>query len=92
MIRQQELKKLFLEEDSRQKALKKLRLDHDLTQDQLADEIGVCSRLTYSSIERGLTDGSVAVWKRIQEIFGLSNADVWELMTREATHDDGSAD
>ena len=53
----------------------------DLSQQTMARMIGISLAL-YSRIERGDVHGSVQVWQRIQEIFALSDAETWRLMSR----------
>lgn len=60
-------------------SLKVLRVKNDLTQVQFAERIGV-SRMQYSSIENGKTDGSVEFWKKVQSEFNLSDAEMWGVM------------
>ena len=59
--------------------LYEFRVTRKLSQDDLAKMIGV-SRKTYWSIEKGLSDGSLRFWRRLQEVFGLSSLELVELM------------
>ena len=58
--------------------LKVLRVKHGLTQTDLAKMLGV-SVATYCLIEQGKRRGSVENWLKIQQIFKLGDAEVWNL-------------
>ena len=58
--------------------LKLLRVKNQLTQQQLAEKLGV-SYATYNLIERGQRKGSTEVWTKIQQLFNISDADMWKL-------------
>lgn len=60
------------------KDLKVLRVKHDLTQKELAEKLGI-SVPAYNLIEQGKRNGNKELWKKIQSIFNLDNAEVWEL-------------
>ena len=60
--------------------LKILRVKHQLTQKEIADKVGV-SYATYNLIEQGKRKGSTEFWKRIQERFNLTDAEMWQLYT-----------
>lgn len=63
--------------------LKLLRVKQGLTQDEMAEKIGV-SRLTYNQIERGERGGSVErFWDRVQEIFDIPDSEMYELMKKD---------
>lgn len=61
--------------------LKLLRIKHQLTQQELAKELGV-SCATYNLIESGQRKGSIEVWTKIQQLFNISDADVWSLYSK----------
>lgn len=65
------------------KMLIDLRTTNDLTQQEVADETGI-SRSLYSLIETGRRNGSRVFWMRIQALYGLPDAVVWEMMKNEA--------
>ena len=52
-----------------------------LSQADTAKKIGI-STCAYTLIESKKRNGSVKTWKKIQEIFGLSDGDVWRLMSQ----------
>lgn len=58
--------------------LKVLRVKHQLTQAQLAEKLGV-SYATYNLIEQGKRKGSTEFWQRIQTLFNLTDAEMWQL-------------
>ena len=60
--------------------LKVLRVKHQLTQQQLADKLGV-SVVTYNLIEQGKRQGSKDFWQGIQKAFSLTAAEMWQLYT-----------
>lgn len=63
------------------KELKILRLEHDITQDQLAEKIGI-SKGAYALIEQGKRVGSDKTWLKLQEIFNLTGEQVWALKSQ----------
>lgn len=62
----------------KRRELKILRVKHDLTQQQLADELGI-NVGTYNLIENGKSNGSRKIWLKLQELFNLGDAEVWKL-------------
>lgn len=58
--------------------LKILRIKHHLTMQQLAKKLGV-SYSTYNLIEKGERKGSTEFWERIQTLFNLTDAEMWQL-------------
>ena len=50
----------------------------DLSQRETAEKIGI-SEGAYSYIENGKRTGSTKTWKKIQEVFNLSDEEVWKL-------------
>ena len=59
-------------------ALKILRIKHHLTMEQLAKKMGV-SYTTYNLIEKGERKGSTEFWTKLQQVFNLSDAEMWQL-------------
>lgn len=53
----------------------------DLSQTEMALKLGI-SVSSYSNIESGKVYGNVKTWKRIQEVFKLTDDEVWRLMNR----------
>lgn len=58
--------------------LKILRIKQHLTQAEIATKLGV-SYATYNLIEQGKRKGSTEFWQRIQTLFNLSDAEMWQL-------------
>lgn len=58
--------------------LKVFRVTHNLTQQELADKMGV-SLSTYNLIESGKRRGSQKFWLNLQKEFNLDGGKVWEL-------------
>ena len=54
-------------------------LNGNLTQEEMAQRIGI-SNTAYSLIEKGKRYGSTETWMRIQDEFGLSDAEIWRLI------------
>ena len=50
------------------KNLQMLRISHDLTQEQMAERIGV-SRTTYCKVENGKSKGSMSFWLAVKKEF-----------------------
>ena len=59
--------------------LKNLRLACGLTQREMADATGTTKEY-YSLIERGERVGTVPYWLRLQKFYGLSNAELWDIV------------
>lgn len=53
-------------------------MNGDLTQKEMADKIGI-SIGAYQLIESGKRVGSTKTWMKIQELFKLSDQEVWQL-------------
>ena len=62
--------------------MKLFRVERKLSQVEIAKKIG-CSSNHYAKFERGEVDGSVKFIKTIQSAFGISNADIMELIENE---------
>ncbi len=61
------------------KSLRDVRYHNgELTQEEMARRIGI-SKGAYSLIEQGKRVGSIKTWVKIQELFGLSDNEVWVL-------------
>lgn len=56
--------------------LKKLRIERNLTQQEVAERLGV-SIGTYSFIESGVKRGSEKVWLKIQKEFDIPDEKMW---------------
>ena len=59
--------------------LKVFRTAHRLRQTDIAYDLGV-SRATYSYIERGIRSGKAKFWQKLQQVYGVSDADMYNLM------------
>jgi DNA-binding XRE family transcriptional regulator len=66
----------------RNKALILLRVEHGLTQEAMAELLGV-SVSTYNLIENGKRRGSKKVWHTLQEYFKLDGEQMWKLQNPE---------
>lgn len=60
------------------KDLKLFRLNKFLTQQELADQLGV-SVSTYNLVETGKRRGSVKFWTNLQNLYKLEDGDVWKM-------------
>lgn len=60
--------------------LKTFRVSQNLTQQQMADKMGV-SVCTYNLIENGKRRGSQAFWGKLQKEFNLEGGFVWLLQS-----------
>lgn len=58
--------------------LKVLRVKNKMTQQQLADKLGV-SVVTYNLIEQGKRQGSKDFWFKLQQLFNLADSELWQL-------------
>ena len=61
---------------SRLKAFRVLRKER---QTDIASALGV-SRATYSHIEGGECDGSMKFWRKFQQVYGVSDEEMYALM------------
>lgn len=61
--------------------LKALRVRHDLSQQEMADALGV-PRQTYAMVERGQRRGNDVFWATLKEKFSVPDADMWKLMRK----------
>ena len=59
--------------------LVKFRGAQALTQDQMADKIGV-KRQQYSLVERGMRRGSDSFWAKLKKAFDVPDEKMWSLM------------
>lgn len=66
----------------KRKALKLFRVGKDLSQQEMADALGV-PRQTYAMVERGQRRGSDAMWAKLKSTFDVPDADMWKLMQKE---------
>lgn len=61
------------------KNLQLFRIRHNLTQEQMADKIGV-SRACYQSVESGTRNGSTEFMRKLKKAFNLTGDETFELM------------
>lgn len=66
----------------RTEKMKILRITHNMTQSDVAEKIGISLSL-YNLIENGKRVGSIETWKKIQELFSLSDKEMWSIMKDE---------
>ena len=59
--------------------LKAFRVLQKERQADIAHALGV-SRATYSHIERGECDGSMKFWRKFQQVYGVSDEEMYALM------------
>lgn len=59
------------------KTLKIIRVTEDLTQQEMADRLGI-TRAHYVMIENGRKKGSIDLFRRLQETFNLGDAETWQ--------------
>lgn len=59
-------------------ALKQFRVGVHLTQEEMAEKIGV-SRATYSFVEKGKRSGNAEFWNNLQKAFDVPDSDMWQL-------------
>lgn len=52
------------------------RIAKGLSQKDVASQVGV-SVTTYCFLETGKTNGTNALWEKIQNVLGIPNADMW---------------
>lgn len=60
--------------------LKQLRVGLDLSQEQMADTLGV-SRSMYAAIENGQRYGRLPFWKTLEVTHNVPQQEVYEMMT-----------
>lgn len=63
-------------------ALKQLRISLDLTQEEMAERMGV-KPVRYQSVECGRRTGNILFWQALQRAFGISDADMWRLLQQQ---------
>lgn len=59
----------------------KFRKQLGLTIDEMADKLG-CTRSYLNDIELGKKTGSMGFWENFQEVFGIENYDMWDLLAK----------
>ena len=70
-----------MSEVQKRKNLKLFRIGKDLSQQGMADVLGV-TRSHYAMIERGERRGSESLWTTLKNTFDVSDADMWNLMRK----------
>lgn len=61
------------------KTLKTIRLDKGMTQQEVANMIGI-SITSYNLIEQGRKIGRIETWKKLQLLFNINDIDMWNLI------------
>lgn len=61
----------------------KLRKAHNMTQQEMADAIGNCSKVTVHHVESGASNSTIAFWRRVQKAFNIPNKEMWSLINGE---------
>lgn len=64
------------------KSLKILRVRYDLTQETMAERLGM-SRQAYAKIENGQAAGSISFWLKVQFAFNITSEEMWYLINDE---------
>ena len=64
------------------KSLKILRVRYDLTQEAMAQKLGM-SRQAYAKIENGQAAGSISFWLKVQFAFNITSEEMWYLINDE---------
>lgn len=59
--------------------LKEERLKRGLTKQQVADSLGVSMQFVYL-LETKKKDGTLKTWKKIQDLYNLSDEEMWAIM------------
>ena len=59
--------------------LKEERLKRGLTKQQVADSLGVSMQFVYL-LETKKKDGTLKTWKKIQDLYNLSDEKMWTIM------------
>lgn len=67
--------------------LKAARNQLGLTQQQMADRLGMCSR-NYKYIESGKTDGKVKLWDELEAITGVDQRSLREISANRLGQED----
>lgn len=65
------------------KSLKILRVRYGLTQEEMAEKLGM-TRQAYAKVETGGGMGNVQFWRKVQNAFDLSSEGMWDLINDEA--------
>lgn len=68
-------------EMQKRKALEMFRREKDLSQQEMADILGM-NRSTYAMVERGQRRGSDEMWATLKNTFNVPDADMWKLMQK----------
>ena len=63
-------------------ALKLFRIGLHLTQAEMAEKMGV-DRTLYGYVERGVRDGSISFWNRLQKTFDIPDEEMWKLQKKD---------
>lgn len=67
--------------DNTRKALRLFRHEKELRQEDMAQLLNV-KRETYAAVERGIRNGTYALWERLQKVFAIPDSKMWGLMKK----------
>ena len=59
--------------------LKNIREEKGLSQEKTAENCGI-STIMYQSMEQGRRKGSFRTWKKIQEVLGIPDEEMWDVI------------
>lgn len=62
--------------------LKLLRVQNKLTQEQMAEKIGI-TRANYAAIENGRRTGRDHFWNSLQKVFNIPDEEMWKLKKKD---------
>lgn len=62
-----------------EKTIKTIRQDLGLTQQEVADKIGI-SITSYNQIEQGKMVARLETWKRLQDVLNINDSEMWQLI------------
>ncbi len=70
-----------MEKESKKRIkMKQWRVGLDMSQEQMADSLGV-SRSLYAAVENGQRYGTLKFWKTLEVTHNVPKADVYDMMT-----------
>lgn len=67
------------ERNDMRKKLKLARVAKDIGTEEMSKRLGI-TRQAYYLIERGISYPKLEVWKKIQNILGLADEEMWEII------------
>lgn len=69
-------------EQKKRLTLKQFRVGLDLTQQEMANRMGV-TLSRYNNTESGYRTAKQDFWQKLQDAFNISDADMWQLMQQQ---------